>query len=90
MGFAAPFQAAGGGNPYAIMMAAAIGAVLAPIGAVVGAGSAMSLKEAMVSESTLRKALADMKIQESPWLLLACQILPRRKIAGLPKPDGCV
>ena len=65
MGFAAPFQAAGGGDPYAIMMAAAIGAVLAPIGAVVGAGSAMSLKEAMVSESTLRKALADMKIQES-------------------------
>ncbi len=65
MGFAAPFYGAGGGGPYAIMMAAAIGAVLAPIGAAAGAGSAMPLKEAMISESALRKALADMKIQES-------------------------
>lgn len=66
MGFAAPFSSGNaGGSPEAVMIVAAIGLALAPVGAVIGAGSAMPLEEARVSESALRKALADMKIQES-------------------------
>lgn len=65
-GFVAPLSGgSAGGSPEAMMMIAAIGLALAPVGAVIGAGSAMPMEEAKISESALRKALADMKIQES-------------------------
>ena len=64
-GFAASFRGLAGAGPYGIVVAAAIGVVLAPFGAMIGAANAMPLEEARSSETALRKALAELKIQES-------------------------
>ena len=65
IGFAAPFQGMAGGGPHAIVIAAAMGVVFAPAGAMIGAASAMPLEEARTSESALRMALAELRIQET-------------------------
>ena len=64
-GFTAPFQGLAGAGPYGIFVAAAMGVVLAPFGAMIGASNAMPLEEARSSETALRKALAELEIQES-------------------------
>lgn len=66
IGFIAPVAGfASASGPYGLVIGAAVGAVFAPVGAIIGALTAMPLEEAQSSESALRKALADLKIQES-------------------------
>src|SRR5512140_1760360 len=65
MAFSAAFQAMASGGPYGMAVAIAMGAVLAPAGALIGASSAMPLVEARTSQAMLHAALAELKIQES-------------------------
>src|SRR3990170_3674440 len=66
IGFAAPFQGMAGGGPHAIVIAAAMGVVFAPAGAMIGAASAMPLEEARTSESALGMPLGKLGTKEPP------------------------